>query len=317
MNKSPQQIVIIVLQIGLGVLVSFLAIGKIEDPQQFYTAILQYGIVSKELASILAVTIPWIELLTGVFLIIDVWTPYALFTLIISLCIFTGAQLVVIERGLSVECGCGLLPGMASKVSWLTVLRNLVLLSMCIMVFNKCGAIPNRILTSFRWKHKLAMVSIMLVVGIGLAFAGSYYYYLQHPTPPYAKSYTHALREQAIAEHRKIVIFFMSDSCSYCIEELDGPLKEPQLAARLSSEDITMLLVWKSDRSPLARQLIADYNILFYPSFVFLDTRGQLVSELIGYHTADDILLSINGLIDQKVNTHAHNDASPLAHTHE
>lgn len=88
--------------------VFFLASGvlKLVDPVEFARAILRYRIVGEELAAVLALVVPWTEIVASFGLVVKSWRPAAL-TLV-------GAMLVVFElalasawiRGLDIECGC-------------------------------------------------------------------------------------------------------------------------------------------------------------------------------------------------------------------
>ena len=53
-----------------------------------------------------AVVLPWLELLLGLFLILDLWLPGAVLVANTLFIVFLGAIALNIARGLDIDCGC-------------------------------------------------------------------------------------------------------------------------------------------------------------------------------------------------------------------
>jgi uncharacterized membrane protein YphA (DoxX/SURF4 family) len=90
----------------IGSLFVYASIHKIIDPADFAMSIRNYMIVPPLWSNILALTLPWIELGAGCFLILGVQTrPSALLTTGL-LGIFLGAVIYAYSIGLDIDCGC-------------------------------------------------------------------------------------------------------------------------------------------------------------------------------------------------------------------
>lgn len=90
----------------IGALFVYASIHKIADPADFAASIRNYMIVPPSWSNILALTLPWIEVGAGGFLILGVQTkPSALLTTGL-LGIFLGAVIYAYSIGLDIDCGC-------------------------------------------------------------------------------------------------------------------------------------------------------------------------------------------------------------------
>jgi uncharacterized membrane protein YphA (DoxX/SURF4 family) len=90
----------------IGALFVYASIHKIADPADFAMSIRNYMIVPSSWSNIVALTLPWIELGAGCFLILGVQTrPSALLTTGL-LGIFLGAVVYAYSIGLDIDCGC-------------------------------------------------------------------------------------------------------------------------------------------------------------------------------------------------------------------
>lgn len=90
----------------IGVVLIVAAIPKIAEPELFIKAIEAYKILPNYLINLTGLMIPWIELLTGLFLIIGFMlrgSSILAVTLFFAFSIFIGVGLL---RGLSIDCGC-------------------------------------------------------------------------------------------------------------------------------------------------------------------------------------------------------------------
>ena len=121
------------IRFGLGGLLLWTSIPKMTAPAEFLSSIYGYELLGPQLASVLAVVLPWTEFLTGMCLLGGVYLPGALLACMALFTIFTLAQASVLHRGLSIDCGCGL-PG-DEHVTYSTLVRSLLLLIAALVAY--------------------------------------------------------------------------------------------------------------------------------------------------------------------------------------
>lgn len=126
-------------RIALGALFIFSGAVKLIDPQAFAFAIKGFKLVENhDLISQATFSIPWTEVLIGALLVLGLWTRVASGALLLMVAGFTAAIVSVLARDIDTSCGCfGKFLG--SKIDETTVIRNVVLLSLTMVVFVKRG----------------------------------------------------------------------------------------------------------------------------------------------------------------------------------
>jgi uncharacterized membrane protein YphA (DoxX/SURF4 family) len=79
---------------------------KISDPATFATSVSNFRVVPYEWTHLIAIIIPWIEVLAGVLVLAGFWLRAA--TLVIASLTFVFIVLIssALVRGLNIECGC-------------------------------------------------------------------------------------------------------------------------------------------------------------------------------------------------------------------
>src|SRR5438128_4988741 len=87
------------VQIALGILFVAAALPKIIDPPSFAHMIYNYRIVPAAAINVMALTMPWVELLCGLALIIGVWRRAALGLIAAMLIVFIVAIGINLGRG--------------------------------------------------------------------------------------------------------------------------------------------------------------------------------------------------------------------------
>ena len=106
MNQFFKGPIILVCRIILGVIFIYASLDKIAHPAEFAKAIGNYHVLPFGLENLLALTLPWLELLAGVALITGVMIDGAAIMVIIMNIIFIFAISQALARGISIECGC-------------------------------------------------------------------------------------------------------------------------------------------------------------------------------------------------------------------
>ena len=114
----------IILRITLGVIFIYASVDKIMYPEQFADALFNYRILPRDLINFVALLMPWVEAVTGIFLIFGIfeWVSLTVFTGLMF--IFMAAIASSLARGLSIGCGCFTSDPNAEKMTWFTMLRD-------------------------------------------------------------------------------------------------------------------------------------------------------------------------------------------------
>ena len=94
------------VQLALGVIFIVAALPKIVDPPSFAHMIYNYRIVPGSLVNLSALTMPWIELLCGVALVLGIWRGTARTMIAAMLVTFIIAISINLARGNAIDCGC-------------------------------------------------------------------------------------------------------------------------------------------------------------------------------------------------------------------
>jgi len=136
----------LVLRLLLGVVFVAAALPKIADPADFARIVYQWQVIPPVPANLVAIVLPWVELVAGLLLVAGVWKKDAALVVALLLVVFLGAASSVLAQGIDVEnCGCtsvseahgpagGWPPAWARGVGWFLVTRNLLLLGAALLV---------------------------------------------------------------------------------------------------------------------------------------------------------------------------------------
>jgi len=124
----------LIFRIILGSIFLVAATAKISDLSGFAKEIGNYQIVPDLLRNIMAITIPWIELVCAIFLIVGIRMKSSATILGVLIIIFNIAIFIALLKGLNINCGCHT-QVMAEKVGWQKILENTGLLLISIFLF--------------------------------------------------------------------------------------------------------------------------------------------------------------------------------------
>jgi uncharacterized membrane protein YphA (DoxX/SURF4 family) len=116
--------VVLVLRVALGLV--FLAAGalKIGHAEFFASEIAGFQLLPHPLIAPLALLLPFLELMIGVYLILGLFTRFAAWFAAAEMAIFSAAIASAVLRGISTSCGC-FGPGDKATTSWPEVGRDL------------------------------------------------------------------------------------------------------------------------------------------------------------------------------------------------
>lgn len=120
-----------ILRFVLGAVFIFAGALKIYDPATFATDIANYRLLPHAWVNLLAITLPWIEVLAGLLLVVGIWVRPSALLVTAMLVVFLVAVSQALVRGLDIRCGCfGTFGGRRAGLQ--TLLTDLVLLAMAV-----------------------------------------------------------------------------------------------------------------------------------------------------------------------------------------
>ena len=97
---------IILIRLAVGITFIYASYYKILDPLDFAKSIWYYHMVPGNLINLMALILPWIEFLSGIFLIIGVFYRGSVVIVNLMTLVFIFALLSAIFRGINIDCGC-------------------------------------------------------------------------------------------------------------------------------------------------------------------------------------------------------------------
>jgi len=123
----------LLLRFYLGVLFIYAGMSKIPSPAEFAEALAFYRIAPYWSVNFLAVALPWIEFVCGLFLFIGLRTRTVTCVISFLLVTFTIAILINMIRQTPIGCGC--FGDSSLRISWWDVLRDLICLLFAVQIF--------------------------------------------------------------------------------------------------------------------------------------------------------------------------------------
>ncbi len=138
MNKTIGPFIVYILKLILGITFIWASYSKIQDPAGFARIIYGYDIFPSIAINLIAVVLPFIELVVGVSLIMRFFPRSAVLIINILLCIFILLIGFNLLRGHSFDCGCFSVAGQTGKTSAaILLIRDVSLLAAGIWVWKK------------------------------------------------------------------------------------------------------------------------------------------------------------------------------------
>lgn len=123
----------LLFRVYVGGVFVYASMNKISYTGEFAETIASYQIVPYWAVNLMAVWLPWLELLCGILLAVGFRVRAMAMTIALLLCVFCLAIAINLVRGTPIGCGC--FSSLEDDMSLMTLVRDLVWLAMVIHVF--------------------------------------------------------------------------------------------------------------------------------------------------------------------------------------
>ena len=136
------------LAIALGGVFVYASLDKIADPRAFAKIVYHYQVIGPSAtlgfvpANLVAVVLPWLELICGVLLVAGPWRREAAAVTAAMLAVFVAAVGSTLARGIDIRnCGCFALDESGRAAGWMLIAGDLALLAAALVIaFAPLGA---------------------------------------------------------------------------------------------------------------------------------------------------------------------------------
>ena len=127
--------IVFFFRIIIGIVFIKASLDKIAHPAEFAKVIGLYDAVPFGLENLMAMAMPWLELLVGICLVAGFMVDGAAIMSVVMMVVFIFAISQALARGLTFECSCfSVTENSGDKIGLPTILRDIVLLVMSLWV---------------------------------------------------------------------------------------------------------------------------------------------------------------------------------------
>ncbi len=133
-NPISNRYFLFIARIIIAFIFIYAGVQKITDPEAFAISISNYRLFPISLVNFIAITLPWIEMITGILLLLGIAVKENSTIIFLMSLIFTIAITISLFRGLNIECGCF---GNGTQIGLSKLGENLLIIigSMLLMAF--------------------------------------------------------------------------------------------------------------------------------------------------------------------------------------
>lgn len=121
-----------VIRVFLGCILGWAGVVKIQNPEAFIKIVTAYDLLPDGLVVLWGIFLPYIELMTGLFLFFGLWHKSAVLSSSGLFFLFAVAVSINILRGADIACGCF---GFNDTNLYVVLLQDLVFLLCCCFLF--------------------------------------------------------------------------------------------------------------------------------------------------------------------------------------
>ena len=137
MKNDLKNMLVLVCRIFLGFLFIYASLEKILQPEEFAKQVGYYKALPFGLENLLAIVLPWTELIVGICLLAGLFVDGAALLSIIMMLVFILAISQAMLRGIDITCGCFKVNADSEKLGLHTIIRDIIFLIMSFMVLNR------------------------------------------------------------------------------------------------------------------------------------------------------------------------------------
>ena len=124
----------LVARTALGCVFIYASLDKISHPELFAEAVYNYQLSPEVAVNLVALCLPWLELLSGGLLVLGVWVRGSSLILSGLMIVFLGALGINLARGLDIHCGCFTTQG-SDPMTIFTLFRDSLFLVLALFLF--------------------------------------------------------------------------------------------------------------------------------------------------------------------------------------
>lgn len=130
--QKTRGMALVLCRIVLGAIFVYASGAKIFDPAAFARIIANYQVVSADAGRLIALFLPYLELVCGLCLMVNRWPRGAALIVAGLLLVFMAALGYNIYRGIDVHCGCFTLTEKATGNMWFSLVRDIIFFAMAV-----------------------------------------------------------------------------------------------------------------------------------------------------------------------------------------
>jgi len=127
--------IIFLIRIIVGFVFVYASIHKIADPESFAKSIENYRILPLFSVNVVAIIVPWVELIVGLFLMFGVFIKASSSIATFLMLFFSLLVFVTIIRGIDISCGC-FSSSVSTPVGWQKFTENITLSIISFLVYS-------------------------------------------------------------------------------------------------------------------------------------------------------------------------------------
>ena len=137
MKNDLKNMLVLICRIFLGFLFIYASLEKILQPEEFAKQVGYYKALPFGLENLLAILLPWTELIVGICLLAGLLVDGATLLSIIMNLVFILAISQAMLRGIDITCGCFKVSADSEKLGLQTIIRDIIFLIMSFVVLNR------------------------------------------------------------------------------------------------------------------------------------------------------------------------------------
>ena len=137
MKNDLKNMLVLIFRIFLGFLFIYASLEKILQPEEFAKQVGYYKALPFGLENLLAILLPWTELIVGICLLAGLLVDGATLLSIIMNLVFILAISQAMLRGIDITCGCFKVSADSEKLGLHTIIRDIIFLIMSFVVLNR------------------------------------------------------------------------------------------------------------------------------------------------------------------------------------